>query len=234
MKLGKAGINVYFLAVLSFVFAIFGWSTLGLLLLGYVIVVEKDKWLTKQVLEAFVVQLIAAGIEAVIVAAKSGLTTIFGTNVYYANYYEGGLLYRVCNGILTWGGFIINVGIFILLMSGLLNVMKGKESNIPIFSTITNWAIGLVRPKPVYQQPPMYNQGQYQGSYQSSNQGESPEQFHNQRQSDDANTQRPVYHNPGQQPRPFGNVPPQGSNPVQNLSQEQAVPPQSDSNTSPQ
>lgn len=244
MKLGKTGINVYFLAALAFVFAIFGWSTLGLLLLGYVIMVEKDKWLTRQVLEAFIVQLIAAGIEVIIGAAKSVLATILGTNVYYTNYYyTEGLLYRICNGILTWGGFIIHAAIFVLLICGLLNVMKGKESNTPIFSTITNWALGIVKPKPVYQQPPMNNQGQYQGPYQGSNQGQSQEQFHNQRGSNSANPQQPVYHNPGQQPKPFGNVHQQGTSQVQNQSPEpQAppapptppVPPQNDNDTSPQ
>ena len=53
MKKDNAGIYFSFYATLAFGLALLGYSTLIFLLLGFVVVVHKDEWLIKQVLQAF-------------------------------------------------------------------------------------------------------------------------------------------------------------------------------------
>lgn len=53
MKKGTFGIKLSFYAVLAFVLAFLGQTLLLGLLLGFVIVAEKDEWLTRQTMQAF-------------------------------------------------------------------------------------------------------------------------------------------------------------------------------------
>ena len=58
MRKDKFGICFNFYAVLGFVLALLGHTTLALLLLGFVIVVHQDQWLTIQVMQAFFLSLV--------------------------------------------------------------------------------------------------------------------------------------------------------------------------------
>ena len=53
MQKGKFGIYLWFYAMLAFVLAFLGQVLLAGLLLGFVIVAEKDEWVIKQVMQAF-------------------------------------------------------------------------------------------------------------------------------------------------------------------------------------
>ena len=53
MRKDRFNICISFYAVLAFVLAILGQTLLCGMLLGFVIVIQKDEWLTKQVMQAF-------------------------------------------------------------------------------------------------------------------------------------------------------------------------------------
>ena len=53
MQKGKFGIDLWFYAMLAFVLAFLGQVLLAGLLLGFVIVAEKDEWVIKPVMQAF-------------------------------------------------------------------------------------------------------------------------------------------------------------------------------------
>jgi len=217
MKIGKMGINVYFVAALAFIFAILGWTTAGVLLVGYVVVVEKDNWLTKQTIAALVVQLVSSAVSVVL---KGLITTInlfpSKSNSYdYSSFDLEGLLNygsssatasSVLLNIITWTGNIVTLVLFVFLVIGFFNVIKGKDAGIPVVGDVANWAFGIVRPRPVYQ-PPQQPQ-QYQPQQQP-----QPQQYQS------------------QQPQPFGNVPPQNVN--NQVPPTNNVPPQNNVNNLP-
>ncbi len=53
MQKGKYGLYLWFYAALAFILAILGQTLLCGLLLGFVIIAERDEWLTRQVIQAF-------------------------------------------------------------------------------------------------------------------------------------------------------------------------------------
>ena len=66
MRKDNFGICFSFYAVLGFVLALLGHTTLALLLLGFVIVVHKDQWLTMQVMQAFFLSIISGIVYTII------------------------------------------------------------------------------------------------------------------------------------------------------------------------
>ena len=65
MRKDRFNICISFYAVLAFVLAILGQTLLCGLLLGFVIVIQKDEWLTKQVMQAFFLALVESIISCV-------------------------------------------------------------------------------------------------------------------------------------------------------------------------
>ena len=53
MQKGKYGICLWFYAAIAFILAILGQTLLCGLLLGFVIIAERDEWLSRQVIQAF-------------------------------------------------------------------------------------------------------------------------------------------------------------------------------------
>lgn len=131
MKKDNYGICLSFYAVLGFVLAMLGHTTLSMLLLGFVIVVHKDKWLTMQVMEAFFLCLIS-GIVSTIISAFSGLYGIPLIGAIISGFF----------GILT---FAVSVIIFILCIIGIIKTAKGQEANIPLAKGFAEKAFGLVK-----------------------------------------------------------------------------------------
>ena len=56
------------------------------------------------------------------------------------------------NSVINW---LVNIAVYVFALIGILNVSKGKEAGIPVFSSFANWAYGkiVVKAQPVYQQP---------------------------------------------------------------------------------
>lgn len=65
MRKDRFNICISFYAVLAFVLAILGQTLLCGMLLGFVIVIQKDEWLTKQVMQAFFLALVESIISCV-------------------------------------------------------------------------------------------------------------------------------------------------------------------------
>lgn len=131
MRKDNYGICLSFYAVLGFVFAMLGHTTLSLLLLGFVIVVQKDKWLTMQVMEAFFLCFIS-GIVSTIVSAFSGLYGLPFIGTIISGFF----------GVIT---FAVSILIFIMCIVGLIKVAKEQEANIPIAKGFAEKAFGLVK-----------------------------------------------------------------------------------------
>ena len=82
MRKDKFGICFNFYAVLGFVLALLGHTTLALLLLGFVIVIHQDQWLTMQVMQAFFLSIVA-GIVSTIVGIISPIYVLDFPDCYH-------------------------------------------------------------------------------------------------------------------------------------------------------
>ena len=118
MRKDRFNICISFYAVLAFVLAILGQSLLCGMLLGFVIVIQKDEWLTKQVMQAFFLALVESIISCV-------------TNIF-SGLYAIPILGIAFSGIV---GLISGILSFLLLIIGLIAIGK--------VSKVANKAFGL-------------------------------------------------------------------------------------------
>ena len=162
MKKDRFGICITFYAALAFVLAILGQTLLGGLLLGFVIVVEKDEWLTRQTMQAFFLSLVSGIVQVVV-------------GFLYWSYripFIGGILSTIF-GVIT---SIISLVLIVFAIIGLVNAVKGKDAGVPGLKTLSEKAFGLVKtysytPASTYSAPQQDAQ-----NTQSSQDSEKPQQ----------------------------------------------------------
>lgn len=146
MRKDNFGICLSFYAVLGFVLALLGHTTLTLLLLGFVIVIHKDQWLTMQLMQAFFLSILS-GIVSTIIGIISPIykIPILGT------------LIATCFGIVT---SLISLIILVMAIVGISKVAKEQDANLPLVKTFAEKAFGLVKNVTYTQAAPVQNQEQ--------------------------------------------------------------------------
>ena len=170
MKKDNFGICLSFYAVLAFVLAIFGNTTVLALLLGFVILVHKDQWLIRQVMQALFLGMVAS-IVNIIIGVISPIYSI-------------PILGHVISVTLGAASSIIDIIILVIAIIAIMRVSKGQEAEALFVKGFADKAFGIVR-KAVYAQPPVQNM-QYQ----------QPNQNMNYQQS--VQYQQPTYQQPAQ------------------------------------
>lgn len=163
MEKGKFGVRLSFYAVLAFVLVIFGYDTLLFLLLGVVLIGEKNEWACRQVIEAVCLSFVL-----------NILSAVFGIFDF---------AYRIPFVGTAWGTIVdvftslAEVAIWVFAVIAIVKTAKGKEAGVPLADKFANWVYGkvVVKPQPVYQQPvyqqpvqgqPVYQQPVQQPAYQ--------------------------------------------------------------------
>ncbi len=131
MRKDNFGICLSFYAVLGFVFALLGQTVPALLLLGFVIVVEKDQWLTMQVMQAFFLS-IFSGIASTIIGVLSVLNRIPLL----------GVVFSVIFGIIS---SVISLVVIIVAIIGIVKTSKEQDADIPVASGFAKKAFGVVK-----------------------------------------------------------------------------------------
>ncbi len=139
MQKGKFGIQLSFYAVLGLVLAFLGQTLLCGLLLGFVILAEKDPWTSRQTMQAFFVSLF-----------MSLVSKILSTLNVFQNIPLIGSAFSVIFSIIEG---IIALLVLIFLIIGLTRVVKGQDAGIPLLSKLSNRAFGIVEQK-IYTQAP--------------------------------------------------------------------------------
>lgn len=141
MQKGKYGIYLWFYAVVAFILAFLGETLLCGLLLGFVIIAEKDEWLSKQVIQAFFLSLFSSTVSYV----------LSNINIFQSVPLIGGVFTGICNVI----NFFVSIAILIFAIIAIVKTAKGQDAGVPGFSALANRAYGYVAKK-VYTNP---NQG---------------------------------------------------------------------------
>lgn len=131
MRKDNFGICFSFYAVLGFVFALLGHTTLALLLLGFVIVVQKDQWLTMQVMQAFFLSIVSG-----IVSAVLGIFDVL---------YKIPALGKLVSLLFSAATSVVSLVVLLLAIVGIARTAKEKDADIPLIKDIAQKAFGLVK-----------------------------------------------------------------------------------------
>lgn len=143
MRKDNFGICLSFYAVLAFVLAMLGYTTLVALLLGFVIVVHKDQWLSMQVMQAFFLSIIS-GLVSIIIDIISPVYSI-------------PIIGAIISGLFGVVTSVISLVILVFAIIGISKVAKEQDANLPIVKTFAEKAFGLVRNVTYTQSAPVQN-----------------------------------------------------------------------------
>lgn len=157
MEKGKFGVTLAFYGVTAFAFAWLGYFTPLVLLAGVVLLVEKNEWATRQVLQAGCLYLASSIINAVL--------DVF--DIIYRIPFLGTVWSGII-GVITWA---VSIVILVFAIMGILRTMKGKDANIPLASKFANWAYGMIAvTTTTYQQAPAQQEPAQQSEQQDKQQ----------------------------------------------------------------
>ena len=152
MEKGKLGIRLSFYAVAAFILAFLGYSTVLALLAGFVLIVEKNEWASRQVIQAFFLCIFANIVD--------GILGIFDF------LYQIPLMGSVWGTAISVIDGIVSLVVLIFCIMALVNTAKGNEANVPGLNGLANWAYGIVAPKVNQAQQAYYGQQQFNGQQQ--------------------------------------------------------------------
>lgn len=133
MQKGKFGIAVWFYAVLAFVLAFMGQVLLSGLLFGFVILAEKNEWLIRQVMQAFVLCICGSILQGLV----SGPDIVS----------EIPILNTVVSAFAGLVSGAIHLLILICVIIGIVRTAKGQDAAIPLVSGLVDRAFGIVKQK---------------------------------------------------------------------------------------
>ena len=190
MEKGKLGIRLSFYAVAAFILAFLGYSTVLALLTGFVLIVEKNEWASRQVIQAFFLCIFADIV--------NGILNIFDF------LYQIPLMGSVWGTAISVIDGIVSLVVLIFCIMALVNTAKGNEANVPGLNGLANWAYGIVAPKVNQAQQAYYGQQQFKGQQQFNGQAQQfngqAQQFNGQAQQFNGQQQyqQPEQQNPNQ------------------------------------
>lgn len=131
MKKDKYGIYLGFYTALGFIFALLGYTELTVFLLGFVIVVHKDRWAVMQVMQALFLSLF------------NDLTKAVGA-VFHGAYELPFMGEAVA---VYWDALYVILYVFfvVLAIAGIIRTARGEDAGLVLFKRFAEKAFGLVR-----------------------------------------------------------------------------------------
>ena len=133
MRKGTLGIRLAFYGVLAFVLGYLGYSTLLFLLLGVALLVEKDEWTVRQVLQAVVLCFIA-----------SIVRSLFNAVDFIGDIPFIGAVWNVVTNIIE---AIVELLVLVCAITGIIKNMKEQDADLPLAKNVADWAYGVVKEK---------------------------------------------------------------------------------------
>lgn len=128
MDKGNMGIKLSFYAIVAFLVAATGGMLTLFVLAGFVFVVEKNKWLNNQILQA----VLLCGVEDFIYAITNMIDKMVNPIPFVNN------IWGIAD---SWVYFAVSTIAFVFAIVGMLNVSKGQDANIPVISKWAEWAV---------------------------------------------------------------------------------------------
>ena len=143
MEKGTLGIRVAFYGVAGFAAVLFGNYIVLALLLGVALIVEKNEWATRQILQAAC--LLMAG---TLLSTVLNLLNVFDWISWITDDYYGSFFYKANYRIPTILSFALGVAVDVFAILGILKNVKGQDAKIPVASKFADWVYGVVTVKP--------------------------------------------------------------------------------------
>ncbi len=138
MTKGKYGIALWFYAALAFVLILLNQPWLCALLLAFVAVTENNEWLTKQVIQALSLSLVASilqGFIGWIDSSISQMLKLLPLNLSIVN--------NILNGFFGFVDGLISVAVLVFVVLALIKVVKEQDAKLPGFSQLADKAMML-------------------------------------------------------------------------------------------
>lgn len=135
MENKKIEVSSIAITLLSFTLIFFGFMEGVLLLLGYSILIEKDIWLTRQVLQALYLRILYLVTTLLIGWLFKGIVFIFDV----AGAYKG-IEYTL--KIESFMEGTIYIALFIFIIIGALKLLRGQDASIPIVNSFAAKTLG--------------------------------------------------------------------------------------------
>ena len=128
MTKGVFGLNLSAVAVLVFALACFTGLEVLVLLAAYALLIEKDRWLVKQVFQAIYLKL-------AYLVALTVVGWVFGFFEWVFKY--AGIIYSI-EGFID---FLLLVGLFLMAFLAITKVMHGKDADLPFISGFAEFTV---------------------------------------------------------------------------------------------
>lgn len=143
MRKGKFGIVLAYYAVVAFALVILKQPLLCAVIGIVAIFVEKDEWLSRQTIQAFLL--------AILVEFFSTMSSIFaGLPLWFVSDFF--------SGVFSFVGAVAYIAAIVFSILAITKVLKGNDADVPVLSALAYKAYGRIKPTPVPPQPP---QGYY-------------------------------------------------------------------------
>ncbi len=123
MRKGKYNINLSFYSLIAFILAFCGQSLLLGLLLGFIIVLEKDELTSKNIIQAFILSLIQS-ILSFITASLAAIPVLGSVIAAFVSPLTG----------------IISLLVFIACVYAMNQVYKEEKASLPLLHSFADWA----------------------------------------------------------------------------------------------
>ena len=131
---GRCGVRLVYIAGMAFFLAFLRQTLLLGLLTGAAILYEKDEWLSLQCIQALLVSFITS-----IVSIVLGVFDVLERIPLLGNVI--GWVFSLCSGL-------IGLVVLIVVIMGLINVLHGKDANLPWVGGVAARALGCVPSAP--------------------------------------------------------------------------------------
>lgn len=163
MTKGLFGLNLSAVAVLAFILCYFTSIEAMILVVGFALLIEKDRWLTKMTLQALYLRI-----------AYSIVLTVIGWFFWLLEFIFGFVPFF--SGAHSFIDFVIDIAFLLLAAFAAFQLLRQKDLQLPLLGHLADFTMDQVKPKakpapvapvapPVYQQPvytpPVYQQPVY-------------------------------------------------------------------------
>lgn len=190
MRKGKFGIVLCAYPILAFVCVVLNQPLLCALIFALALLAERDEWAGRQTLQALGLAIVSRLVQEVLRFVAD----------LFPVYWD---FFHLLSTVLYFLAALVYLAAIILSIIAILRVMKEREADLPLLSSLAYRAYGRQRPRPF--------PGQYPPPYNGPQQGPPP--YH------------PPYGDPGQTPPPYSG-PGQGTTPSNNGPQQPGGPQQ--------
>lgn len=137
MTKGNAGVNLSLFAILAFIMTFLNLYIPLFLILGFVLIVEKNIWLTKQTLYAVFVRILFTAVTILVNAGRNVIVSFLGL-------FNSGFTFGAINFFNSAANFVnglFNVILLAFCIYAVLTVAKEKDVKFPGLNKIVDKAI---------------------------------------------------------------------------------------------